>query len=98
MRFSVIVTIAALSALAGSVSAAPNPDSAPMSVTVPATATPIVADGDKVVCKTIAVTGTRFPEQQCRTKQAWADQVQAARDYVNKATTGPCTGGSCGAH
>lgn len=101
MRPSVVMAAAvAFSALAGSVAAAPAsaPESAPTTVSTPATATPPMVDGDKVVCKSVEVTGTRFPEQRCHTKREWADMTQAARDFTNKATTGPCTGGSCTGH
>ncbi|MEZ5998535.1 MAG: hypothetical protein R3B98_07575 [Hyphomonas sp.] len=33
-------------------------------------------NGEQLVCRTIKVTGTRFPEKECRTVQAW-DQYDA---------------------
>lgn len=91
-----IAAVLALSSMTGRVAAAPNPDSAPISVGVPATATAPSSDDEKVVCKTIAVTGTRFGSQICHTKHEWAVEAQAARDFTNRATSGPCTGASCG--
>lgn len=72
-----------------------DPTSVPTSVSTPASAPAPMADGQTEVCKTIQVTGTRFPERQCRTKADWAAMQAAARDFVNKQTTGPCTGGGC---
>ena len=100
MRVSLALAAAiALAAVAGSASATPTTDSAPASpptdVATSATATAPSADDSKIICKNIAVTGTRFPTQTCHTKREWNDLAQAARDYVNKATSGVCTGKVC---
>lgn len=63
--------------------------------TVPASAAPVSADDSAVVCKSIAITGTRFPSRQCHTKGEWAAMTAAARDMVDKSTTGHCAGASC---
>lgn len=60
-----------------------------------ATTTVASADDDKVICKTVPVTGSRFGAVDCMTKKDWAAQAAAARDFVNKATSGVCTGSIC---
>jgi hypothetical protein len=54
------------------------------------------ADDQTPVCKYIAVTGTRFPTRQCRTKAEWTAEAQAARDFVDKASKPPCSAGCKG--
>jgi hypothetical protein len=41
-----------------------------------------VIDGDTVVCKSIAQTGTRFPKKVCLTKADWAYQHSSAVDAL----------------
>jgi hypothetical protein len=90
-----IASLLATALMAGAASAAPASDNAPTAVSTPATAAAPVADGDKVTCKTIAVTGTRFGTQVCHSKREWADMAQSAHDYVQHATTGACQGTTC---
>lgn len=52
-------------------------------------------DDDKVICKTVPVTGSRFGAVDCMSKKDWAAQAAAAREFVNKATSGVCTGSVC---
>ncbi|MFV4649197.1 hypothetical protein ACNJUT_21635, partial [Mycobacterium tuberculosis] len=64
----------------------------------PAAKPAATAKGDtEVVCKTIAVTGTRFGTRQCKSKAEWAAITEAAREYTQKATNPACTGG-CSVH
>lgn len=36
-------------------------------------------DAKKIVCRSVPVTGSRFPTRQCASKTAWAAQEEAAR-------------------
>lgn len=83
----------ALMLVAGDAPASNPPPSPPPASTNTASASD--ADSQKMVCKTIEVTGTRFPTRECRTKQQWAEMQAAAREYVDKATSGACTGSIC---
>ncbi|MGC1304051.1 MAG: hypothetical protein WA840_16915 [Caulobacteraceae bacterium] len=87
--------IAWISIIAAAASAAAPSPPAP---TIPAatTAKPAVAqkaatDGDKIVCKYYATTGTRFAERDCRPKAQWdqiaADSKQATIDTVSRQTS-----------
>lgn len=38
------------------------------------------SEADKVICKKSVVTGSRFPEKVCKTKQEWDSIAQQARD------------------
>ncbi|MHB8284422.1 MAG: hypothetical protein ACYDD1_07075 [Caulobacteraceae bacterium] len=68
---------------------APTPVPTPTPVVAPSTrvsgvsVTAPLPDGDKVVCKTTAVTGTRFPTKTCATKAQWAARKQDDRDYLD---------------
>lgn len=53
------------------------------------------SDADQVICKSEAVTGTRFTTRVCRTKGQWEEDAREARDYVNRQTTGCNRGTSC---
>ena len=37
------------------------------------------AEAKKIVCRSVPVTGSRFPERQCAPKSAWAKQEEEAR-------------------
>lgn len=50
---------------------------------------------DEVVCKTVEVTGSRFPKRDCRSRAEWKAQTAAAKEFVDKATSGFCTGSHC---
>ena len=39
----------------------------------------VTAEGEDVICRSIPVTGTRFPEKICKTQAAW----DAFDDYTN---------------
>ena len=86
MRISTRVIPSVLGALmlaAGPASAAdPTPPAA--TAAAPATmAKPVnVVDGDKVVCKSIAQTGTRFPKKVCLTKSEWFYEHTSAMDAL----------------
>jgi hypothetical protein len=56
----------------------------------PAAAAP---GGTEIVCKTVAVTGTRFPARQCRTKAEWAGSTKLGREFLDNAGKPPCTVG-----
>ena len=63
---------------------------APKATTPPAVnaAPSKVAASDKMVCKAIASTGTRFVKRDCRTQAEWdqvaADSRQAAQDMTSR--------------
>ena len=63
---------------------------APKATAVPAVnATPSkVAASDKVICKSIVTTGTRFAKHDCRTQAEWeqmaADSRAAAQDMTSR--------------
>lgn len=87
-----------LLALAGSpdANASPSPASqAAVQTGAPSTTPPLEADGQAVICKTIETTGTRFSSRICKTKSEWIAETQAAREFVNKSTSGVCTGAVC---
>lgn len=68
----------------------------PPSAPVPAAAaTPNVSDGDVVVCKTRAVTGTRFSTRECKTKTEWVNLTREARDFVDRSTHKGCNPNGC---
>lgn len=90
-----LLVLASAAAPSDGNSPAPSGANVAIQTGVPSSAPTPSADDQTVVCKTIAVTGTRFPTQECRTKGAWAAQTAAARDFVNKATSGVCTGSVC---
>jgi hypothetical protein len=86
MRISTTVTLSMLGILilaVGSASAA-DPTPATATTTPPAaTAKPVnVIDGDKVVCKTLAQTGTRFTKKVCLTKAEWFYEHTSAMDAL----------------
>lgn len=83
-----------LLALAGDPAPA-NPAASPAASPPAAQAPAASQDDDKVVCKTVPVTGSRFGAVDCMTKRDWAAQAAAAREFVNKSTSGVCTGSIC---
>lgn len=79
--FAAAFLLAAGSALA-------DPTASP---TEPAVATPAAdpatppAPAEKLICKTKAKTGSRFPERTCMTKAQWEELNAKARDITNNA-------------
>ena len=86
MRVSTTAILPVLGVLmlaSGPASAAdPTPATAP--TTPPAVpAKPVnVIDGDKVVCKSLVQTGTRFPKKVCLTKAEWFYEHTSAMDAL----------------
>lgn len=73
--------------------AAVAPGSAPVSsprVETPVASTGAAAvatntpDADAMVCKSIAVTGTRFPTKVCARKSEWAERARSGREYADR--------------
>jgi hypothetical protein len=62
---------------------APAPTPTSVAATTAAAASTPLKDGDKLVCKSIAVTGTRFTSKVCATKDQWAGRTQDGRDYAD---------------
>jgi hypothetical protein len=93
--------IVALSLWAGLMAAAPSEaPNAPQAQPAAAAAKPdpgvvvtAKSDDQVVTCKSIAVTGTRFPTRQCRTKAEWDGMAASAREFVDKASRPACTSG-----
>ena len=54
------------------------------------------ADAKKIVCRSVLVTGSRFPERQCAPKYAWAKQEDEARkaghDVIDRAVVNTTRG------
>ena len=91
-----ITALAAVFALAAAApTEAPPASTAPLAVSTPSTAAPVVDDGDTVVCKRTEVTGTRFSQKVCHTKTDWANMTRDARDMIDHARSG-CGPKGCG--
>ena len=86
MRISTKVIPPVLGALmlaSGPAWAADPTPTAATTVAPAAAAKPVnVVDGDKVVCKSIAQTGTRFPKKVCLTKSEWFYEHTSAMDAL----------------
>ncbi len=83
MRISVKVILPVLGAVALASAPAWAADPTPAIATHATPAKPVnVIDGDTVVCKSIAQTGTRFPKKVCLTKADWAYQHSSAVDAL----------------
>ncbi len=95
---SLISALAALTMMVSGAETVPNAPTPPAADPTPHTAQPTdTAKGDnEIVCKTIAVTGTRFGTKQCHTKADWAAQTAAAREFTQKATNPMCGTGCKG--
>ncbi len=90
---SILALIAASALMMADPPAAPAaPAAAPAKAVQPAKPGAF-ADDDKVVCKTIEVTGSLFPKKDCRTKHDWAQLAQDSRDLTNDITTNHQAGG-----
>lgn len=46
----------------------------------------VAADGEPLVCRSIAVTGTRFPLKECKTAEAWAAYDDYTKDNAKEST------------
>ena len=86
MKLAVLmIAMAGLGLLANAASA-----QSPKATTVPAVnaAPSKVAASDKMVCKSIASTGTRFVKHDCRTQTEWdqiaADSRAATQDMISR--------------
>jgi cytochrome c5 len=98
MMSSVLYVAAAAILLAQNGSpAAPSPSPAPAVIAPAAPATPAATpDGDKIICKTIETTGSRFSTRECATKDQWAERTRQARDFVDANTRlGHCPNNMC---
>ncbi|HEX8233235.1 MAG TPA: hypothetical protein VF559_07820 [Caulobacteraceae bacterium] len=81
------ISAAAVLALAGQ--AAAQSAAAPAAPAAPARAVKAKNDPNRMVCKTIPVTGTRFTKSTCRTKQEWDDKAaRDKQDLINEQTRG----------
>ena len=76
-----LLAMAPTAALSDNGPAAPADPAAAAATTTAAPAKRVV-DGDTVVCKSIAQTGTRFPKKMCLTKAEWAYQHSSAVDAL----------------
>lgn len=43
-----------------------------------------VEDGDRIVCRSVRYTGSRFPERVCKTKREMAAAREAAKNSVDR--------------
>jgi hypothetical protein len=86
MRVSIALTLPVLGVLmlAPGPASAADPTPAAATTTPPAVpAKPVnVIDGDTVVCKSLAQTGTRFPKKVCLTKAEWFYEHTSAMDAL----------------
>jgi hypothetical protein len=60
------------------------PVPAPGTATSPAAGAVGVDDGDRLVCRSVRVTGSRFPERECKTKRERAAEQENAKRGVDK--------------
>ncbi|MEZ5947511.1 MAG: hypothetical protein R3C13_05575 [Hyphomonas sp.] len=70
MKFASVFAAAALAALVSACASAPAETA---------------DNGEQLVCRSIKVTGTRFPEKDCRTVQAWDqfdDEAESNADDI----------------
>ena len=83
MRIFTTVILSALGVfMLGSSSAAdPTPAAATTPPALPAKPVNMI-DGDKVVCKSLAQTGTRFAKKVCLTKAEWFYEHTSAMDAL----------------
>ena len=81
----VLFAMAAALAQTPTDASAPKPAASVTSADAKAAKPTVVKAGgdDEVICRSIAVTGTRFPQRFCMTKATWDSQGQDARDIVN---------------
>jgi hypothetical protein len=89
---AVLAFLAAADPVAAQTAAATQPPAAAASPAAPAAAKPHDY-GDKMVCRSIANTGTRFTSRDCRTQAQWdqltADSKQATWDVTTRQMGGP---------
>jgi hypothetical protein len=52
--------------------------------TPPAEAAVGLDDGDRLICRSVRVTGSRFPERECKTKRQRAADREAAKNSMDK--------------
>ena len=101
MKFG-MTGISALVLLAGCATATPiapadiNPEDAKASL-----AGKMTADGTIVECRSLELTGTRFPAKICKSEKAWErfdkETAEQAKDSVHDIQRNPCSGkpGAC---
>ncbi len=84
MALATLAFAAVLASIASEPASTIPPAARAASTATAATMAPTNApDTDPMVCKSIAVTGTRFPTKVCARKSEWADRSQAAREYAD---------------
>jgi len=79
---SALLAMAPTAALSDNGPAAPADPSPAAAATSPAAPAKRVIDGDTVVCKSIAQTGTRLPKKVCLTKAEWFYEHTSAMDAL----------------
>jgi len=46
----------------------------------------VASNGEKLVCRSIEVTGTRFPQKECKTAEAWAEYDAYTKENAKEST------------
>jgi hypothetical protein len=85
LALSAALCIAAGPAFADPAPAGGAAPSATTPDTPPTGAPPAPADAEKLICKSKAKTGSRFPERTCMTKAQWEELWAKSRDITSNA-------------
>ena len=89
---SLIVSFFAAALAAASPAA--TPASAPQAVAMAAAPQ---ADEDRIICKSVVATGTRFSTKTCKTKSQWDDAAREAHKFTeDNSSNWGCQSGACG--
>lgn len=80
MRISTTATLFGVLMLATGPASAADPTQSAATTTPPAAKPVNVIDGDKIVCKSFAQTGSRFTKKVCLTKAEWLYEHSSAVD------------------
>ena len=73
-----VLSAAAMAALVSACAAAPGGTQT--------AAANVGPDGEPLVCRSIAVTGTRFPQKECKTAEAWEEYDAYTKNNAKEST------------
>jgi len=76
-----LITLTAVAGLAALVSACATP-----AADGSAGSANVAGNGEKLVCRSIEITGTRFPQKECKTAEAWAQYDAYTKENAKEST------------
>jgi hypothetical protein len=91
-RRRLLGSLAALALVGGPAAAAQDTGAAPPAA---AETAPVIADQDKVVCRSVRKAGTRMATRVCETKGQQEERLKAARDRQVKMDTQGARASTC---